>query len=65
MKADCINENQVGHLVKLLKQKFISPYKIMYMVDQKEADYFKSRNQNNGCCSSSEITIPAGEQTKI
>lgn len=53
-----LTEEEVSHIMNLLKHKFISPYKIIYMIDQKEADYFKSRNQGSGCCASSEITIP-------
>lgn len=56
---------EIEHVVKLLKQKFISPYKIIYMIDQKEADYFKARNQSSGCCTATEITIAAKDQSKL
>lgn len=35
------------------------------MIDQKQADYFKIRNKSSGCCSSSQITIPSTDQSKI
>lgn len=41
---------QETHLLNLLQQKFISQYKIIYMIDQKEADYFKHHFQVS-CCS--------------
>lgn len=59
-----IENKEVEYMIRLLKQKFISPYKIIYMIDQKQADYFKSRNQNTGCCTSAQITIPYADQTK-
>lgn len=60
-----VTEAETDHICRLLKQKFISPYKIIYLIDQKEADYFKSRNQNFGCCTASEITISKTKQTKL
>lgn len=66
MGADKSSEKQaILHVIKLLQSKFISPYKIMYMLDQKQADYFKSRNSNGGCCSSSSITIKEQDLTKV
>ena len=34
------------------------------MINQQEADLFRLRNQNSGCCSSSAIMIPKHEMTK-
>lgn len=30
-----IENKEVEYMIRLLKQKFISPYKIIYMIDQK------------------------------
>ena len=45
------------HILSLLLNNFISPYKILFMLDPKQADHFKARNQSSGCCAANHITI--------
>ena len=51
-------ENTTDHLIWLLQNKFISPYKVMFLLDKQQADHFKQRNQHS-CCNQTQITIPA------
>ena len=44
-------------------QKFLSPYKVLYLLDPVQADLFKSRNSGNGCCVANHITIPNAQLT--
>ena len=45
-----LNQTEQSHLLTLLQQKFMSSYKILYMIDQKEADNYK-KHHSVGCCS--------------
>ena len=50
--------------MNVIKQRYMSPYKIIYMINQQEADYFKLRNQGKGCCGSAIISIRKEQMTK-
>jgi len=39
-----VYDQNINHLISLLQDTFISPYKIMYLLDPKQADNFKNRN---------------------
>lgn len=58
-----LQQQQIQHTVGLLLEKFISPYKILYLLDPTQADHFKQRNQSQGCCTSNHITISSSELT--
>jgi hypothetical protein len=59
-----VTSDKAAHIIKLLQDNFISPYKILYMLDPTQADHFKARNQSNGCCSSNHITITDDQLSK-
>ena len=59
-----LTTDSTAHTIRLLQDNFISPYKILYMLQPTQADHFKARNQSTGCCSSNHITISDGQLTK-
>ena len=58
-------KGRIEHIISLLQNNYISPYKILYLLDPKQADHFKLRNQSSGCCASNHITISDRDLTKI
>jgi len=58
-------KDRIEHIITLLQDNYISPYKILYLLDPKQADHFKLRNQSSGCCASNHITIADQNLTKI
>lgn len=62
--ASSASTGRTAHLIQLLQNNFVSPYKILHSLDPVQADYFKSRNQSSGCCSSNHITIPNAQLSR-
>jgi hypothetical protein len=63
-KGLTLREKKLGYTVQLLREHFLAPFKILYMLDPTQADRFKRRNQGKGCCTSNKITIPLEEQSQ-
>ena len=63
-KETDLEKQQIAFVVNILLEHFISPHKVLYLLDPVQADKFKARNEGKGCCASHKITIPQASLTQ-